>query len=401
MYNTRLDGLTEYPFQRLAALLAGTSPEVAAGDQIVMSIGEPQHAPPALLHTALAQNPLDWGKYPPTSGTPDFRKAVAAWATRRYHLPANMLDGDKHFLPVAGSREALFMAAQLCVPPTKQGRTPTVLMPNPFYQVYFGAAVMNGAEPVFVPATKETGFQPDYESASADALSRAAMAYVCTPANPQGTVATLERLKAAIGLARKHDFVLISDECYSEIYADTPPPGALEACAALGGDLKNVLVFNSLSKRSSVPGLRSGFVAGDADLIAKFNKLRSHGGAVQPVPVLSASIALWNDEHHVDDNRALYRAKFDDAAQILGGRFGFARPQGGFFLWLDVGDGEKAARALWAKGGIKVLPGGFLARPDAAGKNPGASYIRVALVHDRNRTADAVQRLRRILETSF
>jgi N-succinyldiaminopimelate aminotransferase len=344
---------------------------------------------------------LDWGKYPPTPGTPDFRSAVAGWITRRYELPPAMIDAEKHVLPVAGSREALFMAAQLCVPPQKNARTPTVLMPNPFYQVYFGAAVMNGAEPVFVPATKDTGFQPDYTSAPKDALERAAMAYVCTPANPQGTVATLERLKDAVTLARKHDFVLISDECYSEIYDAKKPPGALEACAALGGDLKNVLVFNSLSKRSSVPGLRSGFVCGDADLIAKFNKLRSHGGAVQPVPVLNASIALWNDEAHVEDNRALYRAKVDDAAQILGGRFGFARPEGGFFLWLDVGDGEKAARALWTKGGIKVLPGGYLARPDVSGRNPGHPYIRVALVHERARTAEALHRLRRILETQL
>jgi succinyldiaminopimelate transaminase len=400
MYNTRLDGLTEYPFQRLAALLDGSAPE-AAVEPITMSIGEPQHAPPALLHAALAQNPLDWGKYPPTPGTPDFRRAVAGWITRRYKLPAGMIDGDKHVLPVAGSREALFMAAQLSVPPKKEGRTPCVLIPNPFYQVYFGAAVMNGAEPVFVPATKDTGFQPDYASAARDALDRAAMAYLCTPANPQGAVASLETLKAAITLARKHDFVLISDECYSEIYDETPPSGALEACDALGGDLKNVLVFNSLSKRSSAPGLRSGFVCGDADLIAKFNKLRSHGGAVQPVPVLNAAIALWNDEAHVNENRALYRAKFDDAARILGGRFGFYKPGGGFFLWLDVGDGEKAAHALWTKGGIKVLPGGYLARPDASGKNPGSNYIRVALVHDRARTADALQRLRRILDSNM
>ncbi len=401
MYNTRLDGLTEYPFQRLSALLASTPCEVSAAEQIAMSIGEPQHPPPALLHTTLAQNPGDWGKYPPTPGTPEFRRAVAGWISRRYALPANMIDGDKHVLPVAGSREALFMAAQLCVPPQKNGRVPTVLMPNPFYQVYFGAAVMNGAEPIFLPATKATGFQPNYATAPPDALDRAAMAYLCTPANPQGTVATLERLKEAIILARKHDFVLIADECYSEIYDDKPPAGALEACAALGGDLKNVLVFNSLSKRSSVPGLRSGFVCGDADLISKFNKLRAHGGAVQPVPVLNASIALWNNEHHVNANRAMYREKFDDAAQILGGRFGFYRPEGGFFLWLDVGDGEKAARALWAKGGIKVLPGGYLSRADNTDHNPGQAYIRIALVHERTRTAEALQRARRILETSL
>jgi aspartate/methionine/tyrosine aminotransferase len=284
---------------------------------------------------------------------------------------------------VAGSREGLFMAAQLCVPPAKDGQQPTVLIPNPFYQVYFGAAVMAGAEPVFVPATVETGFQPDYGTIAKDALTRAAMAYLCTPANPQGTVASLERLKSTITLARAHDFVLISDECYSEIYDGAAPAGALAACAALGGDLKNVLVFNSLSKRSSVPGLRAGSVVGDADLIAKFSKLRAHGGAVQPVPVLNAAAALWRDETHVEENRALYRAKFDDA---------------GFFLWLDVGDGEKAAKALWREAGIKVLPGGYLARPDATGKNPGASYIRVALVHDRARTADALARMKNVLE---
>jgi len=401
MYNTRLDGLTEYPFQRLAALLADAAPEVPAEACIAMSIGEPQHAPPALLHAALARNSEDWGKYPPTAGTPAFRQAVAGWATRRYGLPAGMIEAERHVLPVAGSREALFMAAQLCVPPDKNGRGPTVLMPNPFYQVYFGAAVMNGAEPVFVPATKETGFQPDYARAPRDALNRAAMAYLCTPANPQGTVATLERLKESIILARRHDFVLVSDECYSEIYDETPPPGALQACAALGGDLSNVLVFNSLSKRSSVPGLRSGFVCGDAALIARFGKLRAHGGAVQPVPVLSAAAALWNDEAHVAENRALYRQKFSDAAQILNGRFEFYRPEGGFFLWLNVGDGEAAARALWVKGGIKVLPGGYLARPDTDGRNPGRPYIRVALVHEPAHTAEALQRLRRILETSL
>jgi len=399
MYNTRLDGLTEYPFQRLAALLAAVEPP--AGASVVMSIGEPQHTPPALLHTALAQNPADWGKYPPTAGTPDYRAAVAAWCTRRYGLPAGFLDADRHVLPVAGSREALFMAAQLCVPPQKNGAVPTVLMPNPFYQVYFGAAVMNGAEPIFVPATKATDFQPDYASVAKADLARAAMAYLCTPANPQGTVASLARLKAAITLARTHDFVLVSDECYSEIYDDAPPAGALQACAALGDGLKNVLVFNSLSKRSSVPGLRAGFVAGDADLIATFSKLRAHGGAVQPLPVMHAAAALWRDEDHVEDNRRLYRAKADDAARIFGDSFGFYRPGGGFFLWLDVGDGEKAARHLWRDAGIKVLPGGYLARPTNAAdprSNPGNAYIRVALVHDRTRTEAALVRMKQSLQ---
>ena len=394
MYNTRLDGLTEYPFQRLAALLKDIAPPAS---QLVMSIGEPQHAPPALLHQALISNPEGWGKYPLNAGTPDYRAAVAAWCTRRFNLPAGFLDAEKHILPVAGSREALFMAAQLCVPPTKNGKTPAVLMPNPFYQVYFGAAVINAADPIFVPATKDTDFLPDYAGVARADLERAAMAYLCTPANPQGTVASLEVLKDAIRLARKHDFVLVSDECYSEIYTAAPPAGALEACAALGEGLANVLVFNSLSKRSSAPGLRAGFVAGDEKLIAQFGKLRAHGGAVVPVPVLAAAAALWRDETHVEENRALYRAKFDDAEAIFGSAFGFYRPAGGFFLWLDVGDGEAATQKLWREAGVKVLPGGYLARA-ASGDNPGHAYIRIALVHGRDKTKDALARMKTCLE---
>ena len=393
MYNTRLDGLTEYPFQRLASLLGGVA---APSATLNMAIGEPQHTPPAILHSALEKHRADWGRYPPNAGSPDFRAAVGAWCNQRYGLPAGFLDSERHILPVAGSREGLFMAAQLCVPPDKAGQRPAVLMPNPFYQVYFGAAVMNGADPVYVSAEAATGFQPDYTQVPKADLDRAAVAYLCTPANPQGAVASLEQLKTLIRLARAHDFVLISDECYSEIYADAAPAGALAACAALGEGLANVLVLNSLSKRSSVPGLRSGFVAGDADLIAKFGRLRAHGGAVQPLPVLAASAALWRDEIHVEETRALYRAKIDDAAKIFGNQFGFYRPAGGFFLWLDVGDGERAAKRLWRDAGLRVLPGAYLART-AGGKNPGQQYIRVALVHDRKTTADALTRMKDLL----
>lgn len=399
MYNTRLDGLTEYPFQRLAALLADTAP--GADHPLVMSIGEPQHAPPTLLQDTLLRTGDGWGKYPPTAGTPAYRAAVAAWCRTRFNLPEGFLDPDHHVLPLAGSREGLFMAAQLCVPPAKAGATPTVLMPNPFYQVYFGAAVMNGAEPVFVPATQDNDFQPDYTRVAGAQLQRAALTYLCTPSNPQGTVATLAQLKTAVRLAREHDFVLACDECYSEIYDSTPPPGVLQACAELGEGLRNVLVFNSLSKRSSAPGLRAGFVAGDADLIAKMSKLRAHGGAVQPLPVMAAATALWNDEAHVIANRALYQQKNEDAAQILGARFGFYRPAGGFFLWLNVGDGEKAAHALWRNAGIKVLPGAYLARAPKGHDqdNPGHAYIRVALVHARDVVADALTRMIPVLET--
>lgn len=396
MYNSRLDGLTEYPFQRLTALLADLTPPQSP-DAVAMSIGEPQHPAPALIQTELARHTEGWNKYPPTNGTAAYRQAVADWLTRRYSLSDKLLDPDSHILPVSGTREGLFMAAQLVVPPTKSDLKPVVLMPNPFYQVYLGAAIMVGADPVLVPATAETRFLPDFLTIETDILERTALAYLCSPANPQGSVATLDDLKAAITLAREHDFVLVSDECYSEIYDEDAPPGVLQACAALGGDLSNVLVFNSLSKRSSAPGLRAGFAAGDPDLIAKFQRLRSHAGAVQPLPVMAAATALWRDEAHVDDNRALYRQKFDSAADIFGDRFGFTRPAGGFFLWLDVGDSENITRRLWAEGGIKVLPGAFLSRPGPDNSSPGDQYIRVALVHDCETTTAALHRMFEIL----
>jgi len=394
MYNTRLDGLTDYPFQRLTALLAGVGP-APSHEPIIMSIGEPRHAPPEILHHALASNQEGWGKYPPTAGTPAYRMAVAKWCTQRFNLPADFLSSDLNILPVAGTREGLFMAAQLCIPPDKNGKVPAVLMPNPFYQVYVGAAVMNGAEPILVPAVKETGFLPDYTAIGKPDLERTALTYLCTPANPQGAVASLEQLKDLIRLARKHDFVLVSDECYSEIYDDAPPPGALQACAELGEGLSNVLVFNSLSKRSSVPGLRAGFVAGEANLIAKFSKLRAHGGAVQPLPVMAAATALWADEVHVDVNRRLYREKISDAECLLTGKYDFYRPQGGFFLWLDVGNGERAAQRLWENAAVKVLPGAYLSRESGPNEptNPGHPYIRVALVHERAQTAAALTRV--------
>lgn len=396
MYNSRLDGLTEYPFQRLAALLDNIDPPRSLAP-IAMSIGEPQHMAPDLIHGALTRHADEWNKYPPTAGTAAYRRAVSAWLNTRYDLPDGMVTAEEHVLPVAGTREALFMAAQLAVPPQKKSATPAVLMPNPFYQVYLGAAVMAGADPVFVPATAETGFQPDYGAVDASTLSRTCLAYVCSPANPQGAVATIEQLKRMITLVREHDFVLVSDECYSEIYTAAPPVGLLQACAAMGGDLTNVLVFNSLSKRSSVPGLRAGFVAGDPILIRLFNRLRSHAGAVQPLPVMAAATLLWQDETHVEENRALYREKFHDAERIFDGRFGYRTPDGGFFLWLDVGDSERITQTLWRDGGIKVLPGAFLSRAGADGRNPGESYIRVALVHDRATTSTALARMADIL----
>jgi aspartate/methionine/tyrosine aminotransferase len=322
---------------------------------------------------------------------------VADWATRRYGLPAGMVDPEANVIPVSGTREALFMIALTVVPETVRGKRPAVLMPNPFYQVYLGAAALAGAEPVFMPATKETGFLPRLDAVGEDVLARTAYAYYCSPANPQGTVATLDELVAVVTLARARGFVAVFDECYSEIWCDAPPPGGLEACKALGGSLDNVLVFQSLSKRSSAPGLRSGFVAGDPALIRAFKRVRDYGGAPPPLPLLAAAAALWGDEDHVEANRALYRRKFDMAEAALDGRLGFYRPGGGFYLWLDVGDGEKAGLKLWREAALRVIPGRYLAHEDESGANPGARYIRCALVHDIDTTARALDRLARTL----
>ena len=396
MLNPLLDRLTDYPFDRLRALLDGITPP-AELRPLVLSVGEPRHPPPPMVAETLARNAADWGRYPPVEGTPAFRRAAAGWLRRRYDLPEGLVDPDRHILPVAGTREALFLIAQVTVPAGKDGRPPLVLMPNPFYQVYFGAAVFAHAEPVFLPATQASGFMPDLAAVDEAVLARTAMLTLCSPANPQGAVASAALLQQAVRLARTCGFVLCVDECYADIWDAEAPTGALAACAALGGGLDNVVVFHSLSKRSSVPGLRSGFVAGDARLIAAFRRLRSFGGATLPLPVLAASAALWDDDAHAADNRALYRAKFDLAEQLLGRRFGFARPAGGFFLWLDVGDGEAAARALWQQAAMRVLPGAYLAKDCEDGGNPGRRYIRVALVDDLAGSEDALRRLLNVL----
>ncbi len=392
MINDRLERIGDYPFDRLRALLNPVSPRVN-DEPITLAIGEPQHAPPALLRETVDENAHLWGKYPPMTGTAEFRAAVAGWLTDRYRLPAGMIDADENVIPVSGTREALFMIALTVVPERRNGEIPAVLMPNPFYQVYVGAAVLAGAEPIFVPATSHTGFLPDFSALDESVLARTAAAYFCSPANPQGAVADIETLKSLIGLAREHDFLLVLDECYSEIYGATPPPGGIEACAAMGGSLDHVLVFQSLSKRSSAPGLRSGFVAGDAQLIRAFKQVRDYGGVPPPLPLLAAAEALWRDEVHVENNRALYRRKFDLAEELLADRFGFYRPDGGFYLWLDVGDGEAAALKLWREAALRVIPGVYLGRTDAATGNPGAGYIRCAMVHDLATTATALERL--------
>jgi aspartate/methionine/tyrosine aminotransferase len=389
MLNPRLETLKDYPFRRLEGLLAPLAPPPGR-TPVDLSIGQPMHPLPALLSETLHAHAHLWGRYPPVAGTPAFREAVCGWLARRYRLPADTLDPGRHVLPVAGTKEALFLIAQAVVPDRKAGRRPAVLMPNPFYNVYLGGAVFAGAEPVLLSVSAKERYLPALERLEPELLARTAAFYLCSPANPQGIAAGLGYLQRLLGLAREHGFLLIVDECYSELYGATPPPGALEAALALDGRLDNLLVCNSLSKRSSAAGLRSGFVAGDPGVIAGFTRLRSYAAAVQPLPVLAAATTLWQDEEHVAVNRELYREKFDCADDGLAGRFGYYRPDGGFFLWLDVGDGEAAAQRLWTEAAIKVLPGGYLGRPDQTGANPGEHAIRVALVHDLATTEAAL-----------
>ena len=386
--NDRLDRLAEFPFRRLAALLARVP--APAGQTLDLALGEPKHAPPALLAETVAAHAHLWNRYPPVNGTAEFRSAAAGWLTRRFELPPEALDPDRHVLPLAGTKEGLYLLPSVLV---SERTMPAVLMPDPVYAVYYGAAVMAGAEPVLLPATAATGFLPDLDALAPALLERTALLYLCSPANPQGAVADLDYLHRAVRLARRYGFVLAVDECYSELWDTTPPPGALSVALADGGSLDNVVVFHSLSKRSSAAGLRSGFVAGDPAVLAALLRLRAYAAPVQPLPLLAAATALWGDEAHVEANRALYRAKFDLAQRRLGNRFGFYRPQGGFFLWLDVGDGEAAARRLWTEAGVRVLPGGYLSIGAAGAGNAGAPYIRVALVDEITTVDRALGRL--------
>jgi N-succinyldiaminopimelate aminotransferase len=392
MRNPLLDHLPHYPFDRLRALL-GDLPAPAGVTPITLTVGEPRHPAPPQLAQALAENAHLWNNYVAVEGTPSFRTAVAEWLARRYGLGSGDLDPDRHILPVAGSREALYLIGPVVIPSEKRGRRPAVVMPNPYYQVYSAAPAAAGAEAVHLPALSENDFLPDIDGLDPDLLDRTALVYLCSPANPQGTVASIAYWQRLIELARRHDFALVADECYAEIYDRVPPPGILEAAVALGDGFANVLAVHTLSKRSNAPGLRSGFVAGDPELITRFKGFRSYTCTFLSHPVLAASEALWRDEAHVEENRRRYRRKLDMAEELIGGRAGFYRPPGGFFLWLDVGDGEAMARRLWTEAGVRVLPGAYLGHDPPGQPNPGASHIRVALVHDEATTHDALTRL--------
>jgi len=396
--------LADYPFARLRALLTDVTP--APGQEWVnLALGEPQDAPPNWLPEIMAANQALWNRYPSISGTADFRSAVAAWLTRRYDLSANSLTPDEMILPAAGTREALFQAASLAVCLKSHGAKskPVILLPDPFYAAYEGAAIFAGADPVFLPASAETGYLPALGQLSQDVLARTVLCYLCSPSNPTGAVADANYLQRALRLARGNDFILAVDECYSELYDAYPPVGAASVVARESDVAvwENLLVFNSLSKRSNAAGLRSGFICGGPGLIAAFTKLRSYGSAGTPLPILAAATALWQDDNHVVVNRDRYRERLEIAEEELGSLPGFRRPEGGFFLWLKVGDGEAVARRLWERFGIKVLPGRYLSASRLAGVGVGDDYLRIALVHTLEVVRHACRCIRQCLNEAY
>lgn len=382
------------PFVRQRELLGATEP---GKPPISLAVGEPQHGVPAFVGPVLASCLDEFGKYPMNKGLDEFCAAAAAWLGRRFRLP-RPVDPATEVLVLNGSREGLFLAG-IAAARWAKGRAgpPAILMPNPFYGAYEAGASAALAEPVFLPATAKTGFLPDLDALSAQLLDRTVAFYLASPANPQGSVAPPPYFARLAELARRHGFIVFSDECYSEIYTQAPPPSMLEHA---GHDFENVVVFQSLSKRSNLPGLRVGFVAGDRRFLARFLELRNVASPQVPIPAQRVAIAAYSDERHVEDSRALYRQKFDLADQILGGRYGYRRPAGGFLLWLDVsahGTDEEVTLRLWKEAGLRVIPGSYLAREQADGSNPGAGYIRVAVVQDAATTADALHRMVEVL----
>jgi aspartate/methionine/tyrosine aminotransferase len=364
---------------------------------ITLSLGEPQHPVPDFVGPVLAKHTADFGRYPIAKGIEPFRRAAATWMGTRFNLP-RALDPETEVLVLNGSREGLFFAAITAarfVGPRKG--TPAILLPNPFYPAYGAGARAAGCEPIFMPTTVANGFLPDLDALDEATLARTVAMYVASPANPQGAVATPAYFKKLHDLALRYGFIVLSDECYSEIYTQAAPGSML---ASAGPDYANVVAFQSLSKRSNLPGMRVGFVAGDKRFLSAFHELRNVAAPQVPVPLQQVAVAAYSDEAHVEENRRLYRLKFDLADQILGNRYGYKRPAGGFCLWLDVsayGGDEEATVRLYRDGGVRVVPGSYLARPQADGSNPGAGYIRLAMVQDSETTAEALHRLVKIL----
>lgn len=389
------------PFSRLRHLLEGIAPGHAR--PIDLSLGDPRETMPGFVADRIKEAEALFGRYPAIRGTDALRGAIAAWLDRRFHLAGDQaVDPAREVLPCNGSREGLFYATLPAVGRKATSRRPAVAMCNPYYQAYLGAAIATGAEPVFLNATAATGQLPDLEELAGDGplLDRMAALFLCSPANPQGAVATPAYIARALELARRHDFMLFLDECYSELYADVPPPGGLEVAARTPERFRNLVVFNSLSKRSNLPGMRSGFVAGDGDFLDTLAEVRNLIAPQMPGPLQHASAAAWSEEAHVEANRLAYRAKFDVCDAVLGNRFGYRRPPGGFFLWLDMshfGGGGHATVTLWKRAGVKVVPGAYLAQAGRDGTNPGDPYVRVALVQPPEAVREALERIVSVL----
>ncbi|WP_299874005.1 succinyldiaminopimelate transaminase [uncultured Cocleimonas sp.] len=391
--NPNLNKLHPYPFQKIAELYEGVEP--ADKNLLSFAIGEPKHKTPDIILDAVQDNLAGFSNYPLTAGSTELRESIKNWLIQRFHLDDSHLKEDKNIIPVNGTREALFAFAQAVVDTTKSNAS--VLMPNPFYQIYEGAAFLAGAKPVFLSCTKETNFSPDFSAVTAAQWDDCQLLYLCSPGNPTGSVIDAEQIEQLIALAEKHDFIIASDECYSEIYFDEskPPVGLLEVAAKTGNhDFKRCVVFHSLSKRSNAPGLRSGFVAGDAEILKKFLLFRTYHGCAMSQPIQMASIAAWNDEQHVKENRDQYRAKFDAVLGILQQVMEVDKPEAGFYLWPDVKmNDEIFTRDVYAQQNLKVVPGSYLAR-NVDGINPGENRIRMALVATIEECIEGAERLR-------
>lgn len=397
--NPKLQKLQSYPFERLRRLFADANPPNNING-ISLSIGEPKHLPPTFVTECLNENIAKIANYPTTKGIPELRSAISEWASQRFSLADNTLCADQHVLPVNGTREALFSFVQAVFDERKQGKK--VLMPNPFYQIYEGAAYLAGAEPYFLNCDEENGFIPDLDGIDGQIWDDCQLLIICSPGNPTGAVMHTDTLKKLIKLADKHDFIIASDECYSELYFDeaSPPAGLLQACSELGRhSYERCIVFHSLSKRSNLPGLRSGFVAGDASIIEQYLLYRTYHGCAMPVYAQLASTKAWQDEAHVVENRQRYREKFDAVANILQKDLAFTIPEAGFYLWpkTDICD-QAFAQGLYDTQHVSVLPGSFLAR-DTATANPGKQRIRMALVAPLSECVDAAQRIKKFAHT--
>ncbi|WP_151721304.1 succinyldiaminopimelate transaminase [Acinetobacter ursingii] len=388
--NSSLSLLHPYPFEKLNALFKDVTP--ADLTLIPLSIGEPKHPAPEFVKQAIIDNFQHLSTYPNSKGLPELRQSIANWLTQRFKL--NSISVEDHILPVTGTREGIFSFVQALI---NREDTPYVVMPNPFYQIYEGAALLAGAKPYFINCTPENDYLGDFDAVPAEVWKKTALLFVCTPGNPTGAVLSKEQFKKLIQLSDQYNFVIASDECYSELWFDQAPVGLLEVCAEMGrDDYKNCIVFHSLSKRSNLPGMRCGFVAGDAELLKPYLKFRTYHGAAMPVQHQLASIAAWNDEAHVEENRQQYRAKFDLFQSELGSLLPLKKPDAGFYYWLQVDHDEAFAKMLMEKAHIKVLPGRYLSRETDQG-NPGENHVRMALVADLAQCEQVVQRLKKIL----